>query len=115
MTLPTSDASEAATLTTPLCHILQTNQKSLIHEGPSTSGHIQITKYVMEERFAAIGHGSRNFEPLLSDDGDISELALPFQPHYSNERTLELPCISPLLHSQRQEARTHDTPATSRL
>ncbi|GFT18162.1 hypothetical protein TNCV_183251 [Trichonephila clavipes] len=44
---PTSDA-----LTTPPCRILPTNQESLSHKGPTTSGHIQLFRYGMEERFA---------------------------------------------------------------
>ncbi|GFU32981.1 hypothetical protein TNCV_4155661 [Trichonephila clavipes] len=35
---PTSDASEADTLTTPPCHIFSTNQQSPSHKGLTTSG-----------------------------------------------------------------------------
>ncbi|GFV21902.1 hypothetical protein TNCV_4525891 [Trichonephila clavipes] len=49
---PTSDASEAAPKTTPPSHIHPINQESSTHKGPSTSGHIQIFRYGMEERFA---------------------------------------------------------------
>ncbi|GFU06074.1 hypothetical protein TNCV_162671 [Trichonephila clavipes] len=49
---PISPASEAATLTTLPCHILPTNQQSLIHKSPFTSGHIQLIRYGMVERFA---------------------------------------------------------------
>ncbi|GFW58155.1 hypothetical protein TNCV_2742991 [Trichonephila clavipes] len=44
--------SKAITLTTPPYHILSTNQESLSHKSPTTSGHIQLFRYGMEERFA---------------------------------------------------------------
>ncbi|GFT74607.1 hypothetical protein TNCV_3776311 [Trichonephila clavipes] len=48
----TSNTSETATLTTPPCHILPTNQDSPNHKSPPTSGQIQIIRFEMEERFA---------------------------------------------------------------
>ncbi|GFX29135.1 RNase H domain-containing protein [Trichonephila clavipes] len=56
---PTSDAFEAAPLTTP-CHILPTNQESHIHKDPSTSGRIQIIRYGREERFVPVFQFKRN-------------------------------------------------------
>ncbi|GFX37605.1 hypothetical protein TNCV_3201281 [Trichonephila clavipes] len=51
---PTSDASETAPKTTPPCYILPTNQETLSHKGPSTSGQNQHLRYGMEERARSI-------------------------------------------------------------
>ncbi|GFV80351.1 hypothetical protein TNCV_4178731 [Trichonephila clavipes] len=38
---PTSDTSKTLSVTTPSCHIPPTNEETLSHLGPSTSGYIQ--------------------------------------------------------------------------
>ncbi|GFW76420.1 hypothetical protein TNCV_1581991 [Trichonephila clavipes] len=47
----TSYTTKTVSVTTPPFPILPTNQETLFHQAPATSGHIQQTKYGMEERF----------------------------------------------------------------